>query len=322
MEEYRPLEKYYRTYTYMLKKKFGGRVTRISLDGGFSCPNRDGSKGTGGCIFCSNKSFSPVSGTRKSLKEQIHDVWDNIKHPEKYAGFISYFQPYTNTYAPAERLRELYSEAVSEEGCIGLAIGTRPDCVSEEALDIIGETAGDKFVTIELGVQSVYGKSLEWIRRGHDFKAFEDAAERIKKRGFSLAVHMILGIPGETKEMMLEGAEIISSYPIDIIKIHQLQVVKDTPLEKLYLSNPYPMWDAEEYSDFITDYIEHIRDGILIQRLFSRVIYGETVAPDWNRKNLIDSINAKLESKNIRQGSKFRLHETPLKHMLPTVIIQ
>lgn len=304
--EYRPLEKYYRTYTWMLKRRFGKRVVRISVDGGFSCPNRDGKKGSGGCIFCSNRSFSPVSGTEMTIESQISSVWENLKHAEKYAGFISYFQPHTNTYAPVERLRELYSRATKEEGCIGLAVGTRPDCVGEDVLDLLEEINRDKFVTVELGVQSVYDKSLEWLERRHTFSDFEDAAERIKRRGLALAVHMILGIPGETKEMMLEGAEKISDYPIDIIKIHQLQVVRNTRLEKMYRENPYPIWDIEEYSDFITDYIEHLRDGIYIQRLFSRVIYGETVAPDWNRRNLIDLINLKLEAKDVRQGSKYR----------------
>lgn len=305
-EEYRPLEKYYRTYTYMLKKKFGKRVVRISLDGGFSCPNRDGTKGYGGCVFCSNQSFSPISRKNTTVKEQIHSVLSNLKHPEKYAGFIAYFQPNTNTYAPVDKLRDIYFQALEEEGCLGLAVGTRPDCLNDDALDLLAEINKEKFVTIELGVQTTYDKSLEWLNRRHTFGDFVDASERIKRRGLTLAVHMILGIPIETKDMMLESCKIISHMPIDIIKIHQLQVVKNTELAKIYEKAPFKIWDANEYGDFITDYIEHLRDGIYIQRLFSRVIYGEIIAPNWNRKYLIDLINKKLEEKNIRQGGKFQ----------------
>ncbi len=306
MDEYRPLEKYYRTYTWFLKQKYGARVVRISLDGGFSCPNRDGSKGHDGCVFCSNKSFSPISITsKKTIKEQIHHVLANLKKPEKYAGFIAYFQPYTNTYAPVEKLEEIYSQALSEEGCLGLSLGTRPDCVSNDVMDLLEQINKKYFVTVELGMQSVYNKSLEWMQRGHTYEDFVDAVNRAAKRNISVAAHVILGTPGETKEMMFEGARKVSGLPVDILKIHQLQIIRETLLEKMYQQSPFPLWDIEEYSDFITEYLRYVKDGIYIQRLFSRVIYGEVVAPDWNRKTLIDLIMEKLQQKNIRQGDLY-----------------
>jgi hypothetical protein len=306
MEEYRPLEKYYRTYTYMLKKKFGQNVIRVSLDGGFSCPNRDGTKGIGGCIFCDNSSFSPVSSIPNPIKTQIHYVMEHLKHPEKYAGFIAYFQPFTNTYAPVDKLRKIYYEAIEEEGCLGLALGTRPDCVPEDVLTLLEEINEKYFVTVELGLQSVYNDSLKFINRGHTFEDFVDAANRAKKHGLTVAAHIILGIPGETKEMMLRSCEVISNLPIDILKIHQLQIVKDTKLEQIYNETHFKVWDIEEYSDFITDFVEYLRDGLYIQRLFSRSVSGNIVAPRWNVKLLTDTIMQKFQEKDTRQGKKFK----------------
>ncbi len=303
MDDYRPLEKYYRTYTWHLKQKYGARVIRISLDGGFSCPHRDPVTGVGGCIFCNNSSFSPISVSEKrTLPQQIEYVLSNLKKPEKYAGYIAYFQPFTNTYAPVKKLRSIYSSAISRPDCLGLAIGTRPDCTGDDVLDLLAEINEKHTVTLELGLQSVYNASLEWMNRGHTFETFTDSLYRAKERNLQVAAHIILGIPGETKKMMLDGARKISELPVDILKIHQLEIVRGTKLADLYEKQPFPVWDIEEYSDFITDYLRYIRDGILIQRLFSRVLYGEVIAPNWNRKTLIDKIMEKLESKNIRQG--------------------
>ena len=301
MDDYRPLEKHYRTYTYFLKKKYGKKVLRISLDGGFSCPNRI--NGKGGCIFCNAKSFSPASQVSRSVKEQINHVWTNVKNKEKYAGFIAYFQPYTNTFATVQELEGIYNSALSQEGCLGLAIGTRPDCLPPETLNLLEQINKRYFVTVELGLQSVYNESLIWMNRGHDFQTFIEAVKNLSNKKISVGAHIILGIPTETKKMMIEGAKIISSLPINIVKIHQLQIIKDTPLEKHWKENPFPIWNIEDYSDFITDYISYLRNDIVIQRLFSKGVHGEVIAPCFNIKTLTDLIHDKLRKKNILQGN-------------------
>ena len=304
MDDYRPLEKHYRTYTYFLKQKFGAKVLRISLDGGFSCPNK--TNGKGGCIFCNAKSFSPASQVTRSVTEQVEHVWSNVKHREKYAGFIAYFQPNTNTYAPIEELTRVYNSAISHKDCLGLAIGTRPDCLPDETLNLLESINHKIFVTVELGLQSIYEKSLLWMNRGHNFDVFKTAVKKLSQKNISIGAHIILGIPGENKEMMLEGARQISRLPIDILKIHQLQIIKNTPLETKWLNEPFPVWTIEDYSEFITDYITYLRNDIIIQRLFSKGVYGEVIAPCFNIKELTDSIQGKLKTKEIIQGSNLK----------------
>lgn len=301
MDDYRPLEKHYRTYTYFLKKKFGAKVLRISLDGGFSCPNKD--NGKGGCIFCNSKSFSPASQVTRGITEQIDHVWSNVKHREKYAGFIAYFQPNTNTYAPLEKLKNIYNCAISKENCLGLAIGTRPDCLPDDVLDLLEKISQNIFVTVELGMQSIYDESLRWMNRGHNFNTFKTAVKKLSQRNIHIGAHVILGIPGESKEMMLEGAKQISGLPIDVLKIHQLQIIKNTPLEVSWLNERFPLWTMEDYADFVTEYIKHLKEDIVIQRLFSKGVYGEVIAPDFSMKELTQLLHHQLKVKNVIQGS-------------------
>lgn len=306
MDEYRPLEEHYRTYTYYLKKRYGGRVLRISLDGGFSCPNRDGTLGDRGCIFCSNKSFSPISvRAAGSITQQIDRVLEKLKKPEKYAGFIAYFQAYTNTYAPTEELDKIYSEAVAHTGCLGVAIGTRPDSISDSTIELLKTINKKVDVTVELGLQSPYDASLRYIKRGHNFATFKEMLYKLKAAELTVTAHLILGIPIETKEMMLKTAKIVSDLPIDILKIHHLEVVRDTELAELYQKKPFNVWDMDEYCEFITDYIQYLRQDMIIQRLYSRTVYGEIIAPIWNKQFLGEKILAALQRKKIVQGTLY-----------------
>lgn len=305
-----PLEKYYRNYTYFLKKKFGAPILRISLNGGFTCPNRDGNKGTGGCIYCSNESFSPVLASPLSIGEQIDYVLAHTTKVHRYKGFIAYFQPYSNTYAPPEKLEKIYRQALGHEKCLGLALGTRPDCVPDAVLDLLEDLAKKYFVTVEYGLQSVYEESLRWIGRGHSYGDFLDAVKRTAGRNILIGSHIILGLPGETEEMMLRQARILSDLPIDILKIHQLQIVKNTLLEKIHEKTPLKLWTEEEYSDFIIRYIGLLRPDLILQRLFSNTVYGDTAAPLWSKKKLINLIRTKLEKGKITQGCLRSTRET------------
>ncbi|MCX7793614.1 MAG: TIGR01212 family radical SAM protein [Thermodesulfovibrionales bacterium] len=291
-----------------MKKRFGTTVYKVNVDAGFTCPNRDGTVGWGGCIYCNNDSFRPPGANPVlPLKEQIKN---GISHVSKRYGakkFLVYFQPYTNTYAPVERLEEIYREALSEEGVIGLAIGTRPDCVDEEKLSMIEELAKRHFILIEYGLQSIYDKTLEYINRGHDYKTFLKALEMTAGRGIHIGAHIILGFPTETREEMLHMADVISELPVEFLKIHQLQVVKDTVLEKIYINNPFHTFSYEEYIDLLVAFLERLSPDIVIQRLFATAPDEILIAPRWDlsRHKIINDIITVMKTRQTFQGNLF-----------------
>jgi radical SAM protein (TIGR01212 family) len=221
--------------------------------------------------------------------------------------FLAYFQPYTNTYAPVEKLRALYEEALAEPSVIGLAIGTRPDCIDEEKLDMLAELGERKFVLLEYGVQSVYQKSLEFIRRGHDYPAFLRAVEETRRRGLEAGAHIIAGFPTETRGEMLDMAGELSGTGIGFLKVHQLQVVKDTPLAELYTREPFHIFDYEEYVDFAARFLERLSPEIVVQRLFATAPDEILVAPRWDRSKhqLLRDIGRKLEERDTFQGKLY-----------------
>lgn len=290
------------------RKRFGVPVQKVNVDAGFTCPNRDGSLGYSGCIYCNNDTFRPGScKPTLSIGEQIRN---GIRHLKKRYGaekFIVYFQPYTNTYAPVETLERLYNEALEEPSVIGLAIGTRPDCIDEEKILLMQSIASSHYMLIEYGLQSIYDKSLEFIKRGHNYKAFLDAVEMTKNRGIDIGAHVIAGFPTETRQETLGMAEEVSLLPINFIKIHQLQIVRETPLSVIYRKNPFHVFGYEEYLDFVVDFVERLSPGIVVQRLFATAPDDMLMAPVWNkgRHEILRDIEKRFELRDAYQGKKY-----------------
>lgn len=301
----------YRSFGSFMRSRFGFTVYKVNVDAGFTCPNRDGTLGLSGCIYCNNDSFRPNSCKPSlSLSEQIQNGITHIRKRYKANKFIVYFQPYTNTYAPTETLRELYAGALRHPDVIGLAIGTRPDSVDEEKISMIEELATDCFMLIEYGLQSIFDKSLAFIHRGHDYEAFLKAIEMTRDRGIHIGAHLIAGFPTETREEMLSMAEEISSLPVGFLKVHQLQVVRDTPLADMYQETPFQTFGYEEYLDFIADFIELTSPNIVFQRLFATAPGSILVAPDWDRSRyqILSDIEKRLETRDTCQGKKYHLY--------------
>jgi len=294
-----------------MKKLFGSTVYKVNVDAGFTCPNRDGTVGTSGCIYCNNDSFRPNScRPTLTVREQISNGILYIKKRYKAEKFLVYFQPYTNTYAPVNQLELLYKEALSEPSVVGLAIGTRPDTVDEEKIKLLESLAENHFILIEYGMQSMFDRTLEFINRGHDYNTFLKALDLTKNKHISIGVHIIVGFPTETKEEMLSMADEISHLPIEFLKIHQLQVIKDTPLEIIYKEKPFHVFSYEEYLEFVTDFLERLSSQIVLERLFATAPDSILIAPQWgkSRQEILRDIEKKLEHKDTYQGRKLKVH--------------
>ena len=299
----------YNSFGPYMRKNFGMTVYKVNVDAGFTCPNRDGTLGVTGCIYCNNDSFRPSSCKPSiSISEQIQNGIYHTKKRYKAQRFLVYFQPFTNTYAPVEDLDRLYNEALSNPEVMGLAIGTRPDAVDKEKIDLIEGLAGSHFILIEYGLQSIYNKSLEFINRGHDYKTFLQAVDMTKDRGIQIGAHLIAGFPTETRDEMLSMAKEISRLPIQFLKVHQLQVVRDTPLEDIYLERPFHIFGYEEYLNFIVDFIERTSPDIVFQRLFATAPDDILIAPEWgrNRHKILLDIEKMLETRQTYQGKEYQ----------------
>lgn len=303
--------KRYNSFGSYIKKRFGTTVYKVNVDAGFTCPNRDGTISTSGCIFCNNDSFRPGSCTPTlSISEQIRNGIVHVKKRYRAEKFLVYFQPYTNTYAPVDELERLYREAMSEPSVIGLAIGTRPDTVDEEKISLLEDLAEKYFILIEYGMQSIYKKTLEFINRGHDYNEFLKAIDLTNNRGIFIGAHIIVGFPTETREEMLSMADEVSHIPIDFLKIHQLQVIKDTPLEIIYTENPFHVFGYEEYLEFVTEFMERLSPKIVLQRLFATAPDSILIAPHWgkSRQEILREIEKRLEIKDTYQGKNMKIH--------------
>lgn len=299
----------YNSFGSYIRKKFGTNVYKVNVDAGFTCPNRDGTIGTSGCIYCNNDSFRPSScKPTLSITEQIRNGIAHVRKRFSAEKFLIYFQPYTNTYAPVDELERLYREALSEPSVIGLAIGTRPDAVDEEKIALLEALAERYFILIEYGMQSIYDRTLEFINRGHDYSTFLKALDMTDSRGIFIGAHVIVGFPTETKGEMLSMADEISHLPLEFLKIHQLQVVKDTPLEIIYRENPFYVFDYEEYLEFVTEFIERLSPRIVLQRLFAAAPDGILIAPRWekSRQEILRDIEKRLEQRDTYQGKRLR----------------
>jgi radical SAM protein (TIGR01212 family) len=292
-----------------VKKTFGTLVQKVNIDAGFTCPNRDGTLSEGGCVFCNNDSFKPGEcRPTLSVTEQVQNGIGYLKRRYGAEKFIAYFQAYTNTYAPAEELESIYREALSEPSVIGIAVGTRPDCVDAQKLDLLQELAKDHFVLVEYGLQSIHEKSLRYINRGHDYHTFLKALDDTRARGLRTGVHTIVGIPTETREETLEMADVLSETPVEFIKIHQLQVIKDTPLAEVYKREPFHVFGYEEYIDFVVEFIERLRPDMVLQRMFATAPDEILIAPQWGRSRheIIRDIERRFEERNTWQGKRQR----------------
>lgn len=299
-----PDERYY-CYSRYLHDRFQTRVYRISLDAGFTCPTRDGTKGLGGCLYCNNDSFAPQRvADLSSITEQIQKGMTLIRRFHKAKKFLGYFQPFSNTYAPVEKLEKLYREALSFPDVVGLCIGTRPDCISEEILQLLENLNCKKYISIEFGIESVYDKTLEWAHRGHDFTQSRRAIQAAKAHGLHVAGHLILGFPTETRVEMLATPAILNKLGIDALKVHHLHIVKNTPLAKIYTGQPFHVFSEDEWIALACDFLERLRPEIAIQRLCGEAKPGTLIAPLWNRpKNeILAGIRNELARRSTYQG--------------------
>lgn len=297
----------YNSFGPYLKQRYGSTVYKVNVDAGFTCPNRDGTLGLEGCIYCNNSSFRPSAcKSDLSVREQILKGIAYLAPRYRADKFLVYFQPYTNTYASVDELERLYCEALSIPSVVGLAIGTRPDCIDEEKVRLIETLARDHFILIEYGLQSIYDKSLHYIRRGHDYSAFLAALALTKDHGIHMGAHIIAGFPTETREETLAMAEELSAMPIGFLKIHQLQVVRDTPLAREFTERPFQTFGYEEYLDFVVDFVERLSPDIVLQRLFAMAPDDILIAPQWgmSKQEIIRDINKRFVERDALQGSR------------------
>lgn len=298
--------KRYYTFSEYLYSKFGKKVYKITLDAGFSCPNRDGTISTGGCIFCDESgSFSMAHSSRLSVKEQVQTAINNFPKRFKAELFLAYFQAFSNTYAPVDVLKNVYDDAFSDPRVIGISIGTRPDCVDKEKLTLISTYPN---AWLELGLQSAHDKTLQAINRGHDFNCFKKAFELAKALGIKVCVHIILGLPGETPRDMLETARILASLGVDGIKIHALTVLQNTPLAKIHALTPIPLLSEDEYCNLVADIIEILPKTASVHRVGGSGLSNTLIAPLWarNKFETMNKIDRILWERDAYQGDKFR----------------
>ncbi len=303
-------EKRYNDFSSYFRNKFSERVQKVSIDAGFTCPNRDGTKGLGGCSYCNNKTFKPTyCNLESSVTSQILEGIEFFGKKYKSMKFLAYFQAYTNTYAPLENLKLLYEEALQHPKIVGLVISTRPDTVSTELLDYLAELSKEVYVMVEFGLESHLDKSLHLINRGHTFAESIWALEQTAKRGINNCAHLILGLPGETRAEMLEQAKVISSLPVKNLKLHQLQIHKGTLLEKQYLQNPnqFNLFTVEEYIELAIDYLELLNPNIIVERFVSEAPAEMLIAPKWGLKNFefVAKVEKRLKQRNTWQGRLF-----------------
>lgn len=293
----------YTDFSRFLTRYFPVKVQKLTVNAGFTCPNRDGRVGWGGCIYCNNQTFHPnYSADPRSVTQQLEDGkrFFARKYPEM--DYLAYFQAFTNTYGRLDRLREVYEEALRVESVRGLVIGTRPDCVPDALLDYLAEVHRRKFVLLEYGVESTLDSTLQRIHRGHDFACAADAIRRTADRGIPVGVHLILGLPGESREQMLHHAEVLSTLPIDTLKLHQLQIVRGTAMAREYAEHPehFHLFDVDEYALLVVDFLRRLRPDIAVERFTSQSPRDLLIAPDWGIRNyeFVEKVKRILRSRS------------------------
>lgn len=298
----------YTEFSHFLKQYFTEKVQKISVHAGFTCPNRDGKIGRGGCTYCNNQTFNPeYCATQRSVTEQLEEgkAFFGRKYPEMK--YLAYFQAYTNTYGELEHLKRLYEEALTVPDVVGLVIGTRPDCVSDELLDYFAELQKRSFVLIEYGVETTNDATLQRINRGHTFAQAEDAIQRTAQRGIPVGAHFILGLPGEPWEEIVSQADTISKLPLNTLKLHQLQIVRGTKMAQEFSENPedFRLFTVEEYATLVADYLERLNTSIAVERFTSQSPKELLLAPDWGVKNyqFVELVKKILRQRGTFQGA-------------------
>jgi radical SAM protein (TIGR01212 family) len=292
----------YYAYNFHLRQKFGARVQKVSLDGGFTCPNVDGTVAIGGCTFCDNRSFSPSRRLpRGRISDQIDEGIRRLKLRYRAEHFLAYFQPATNTYAPVERLRPMYEEAIVHPHIVGLAIGTRPDCVPDDVLALLSEIAGRTFLSVEYGLQTIHDRSLDWMNRGHHHDAFLDAMERSRGRGFEICAHVMLGLPGESRDDMLATAREVARLGLDAVKIHNLYAVKRTRLAEQVAAGEVTLMEREQYISVLVDFLELLPATCLVERISGDAPKDYFIGPAWCLDK--PAVRAAVDAEMVRRDS-------------------
>jgi radical SAM protein (TIGR01212 family) len=296
-----------------LRERFGCRVQKVSLDAGLSCPNRDGRVGRGGCIYCNARGSGTGASAFSSITEQLEKGMASLRRRYKAEKFIAYFQSFSNTYAPPEELRRLYEEALAVPDVEGLAIGTRPDCIDEEVLDLLEELSQRVFLTMEYGLQSIHDRTLERIHRGHTFAVFKETLEKTRRRGVDVCIHIILGLPGEGRQEMLETAEALARMDIQAVKVHLLYVVRGTALHRLYDAGEYRCLDRETYASIVAEFLSFLPPGVVIHRLTGDPHPGELVAPLWalEKQTNLQAIRDAMKKMDLWQGKNYKGFKDP-----------
>lgn len=298
-------DRYYKFGSY-LEEKFGTKVYKITLDAEFSCPNRDGTISNKGCIFCDESgSFSCAHSSKLTIKEQVQTAINNLPKRFHAKKFIAYFQAYSNTYAPIQKLKQVYDDAFSDDRVVGISIGTRPDCIDEEKVKLI---SAYKNPIVEFGLQTIHDKTLKLINRGHNYQCFLDAYSLCKKYGIEVCAHVILGLPNETYEDMIETARELARLKIDGVKFHVLTVLKNAPLYKMYIEKPFKLLSEDEYCNILCDFLEILPPNTSIQRTAGTGLVSELVAPLWvkNKFETQNKIERFLSERNTYQGAKYQ----------------
>lgn len=301
----------YNDFAGFLAGEFPFKVQKISVNAGFTCPNRDGTKGFGGCTYCNNQTFNPAyCRDDRSVTMQLEEGKRFFARKYPQMKYLAYFQAYTNTYGELELLKRMYEEALAVEGVVGLVIGTRPDCMPDSLLDYLEEVNRRTFLLVEYGIESADDRTLERIHRGHSFACTEDAVRRTAARGIRTGGHVILGLPGESREDLIKQAERLSELPLTTLKMHQLQLIRGTRMAHEYALHPeeFHLFSADEYIDLVIDYVEHLRPDLILERFVSQSPRELLIAPDWGLKNheFTDRVKKRMKERDAWQGKAYR----------------
>lgn len=302
----------YNDFSTFMSRHFPYKVQKLSVNAGFTCPNRDGVKGFGGCTYCNNQTFNPVyCRTEKTVRVQLEEGKQFFSRKYPQMKYLAYFQAYTNTYGELENLKRMYEEALEVDGVVGLVIGTRPDCMPNDLLDYLEGLAKNTFLMVEYGIESTDDATLMRINRGHDFACAREAVERTAARGILTGGHVILGLPGEEREGLMKQAATLSQLPLTTLKMHQLQLIKGTRMAHEYELDPtdFHLFTADEYIDLVIDYVEHIRPDMVLERFVSQSPKELLIAPDWGLKNheFTARVKKRMVERDAWQGKKYNI---------------
>ena len=299
----------YREYSKYLESIFGHRTQRISIDAGFTCPNVDGTVARGGCVYCDNRSFTPSKAFgRMDIIQQIDAQIGKVRNRYKAKSFLAYFQAATNTFADLDRLKFLYDEAVSHPDINGLIISTRPDCVPDEVLDLIDTYAERMYVSVEYGLQTIHNRTLKWMNRGHGSEAYTDAMNRSRGRKFEVSTHVILGLPGESREEMIETARVVASSGTKSVKVHNLHVVTNTLMARQYERGEISILERAEYIEVLIDFLEHLHPEMVMQRIMGDAPSKHMIAPLWtlDKQGFLRAVHSRMQERDAYQGRLYR----------------